>query len=251
MGASNTVRDQALTPALSLGTGRGGKTFLAVASPPFFLLALLTAACYVAAGPTLGLYFGGLALAITLTPPFAVMHRAPIERVLAVASLIDGVGVVWLIAMFRSDVTFGQWLAAYVLLAACTIAAAGLTVALARAIGALFASGLTTVIVLAWLTWPVWLSAWIEQPGVVRMIGWLVPLHPLLALNGLLVNLGVWGESPLMYQLTSLGQDVPYSLPNSIAMCAAAHLLLGGALLFVSAAGKPRAAVDEPDRHAR
>jgi hypothetical protein len=196
-------------------------------------------------------YIGGLALAMTLTPQFVVAHRAPIERTVAIASLIDGVGIVWLVAMFRSDVTFGQWLTVYIVLAACAVAAAGLTLALSRWIGALLASALTTVIALAWLTWPIWLSAWIDQPSVVRAMNFLVPLHPLLALNGLLAQLGVWGESPLMYQLTSLGQDVPYSLPRSIAMCAGAHVLLGGALLLVSAARKPRAAVDEPDRHAR
>ena len=239
---------------LPLGTPSSSSTvrrFLAVALPPFLLLAVLTACCYLAAGPTLGLHIGGLALAMTLTPQFVAAHRAPIERVLAIASLIDGVGIVWLIAMFRSDVTFGQWLAAYVLLATCAIGAAGVTLALAHLIGALFASALSTVIALAWLTWPIWLSAWIEQPGLARVMNWLVPLHPLLALNGLLPHLGVWGESPLMYQLTSLGQDIPYSLPNSIAFCAGAHLLLGSALLLVSAARKPRASVDEPDRHAR
>jgi hypothetical protein len=208
------------------------------------VLALLTIYCYLAAGPTLGLYLGGLALAMLVTPQFAIAHRAPIERVLAVASVVDGVGVVWLVALFRSDLTFGQWLAAYVLLAACAFSAAGVTLALARYMGELFASALTTVLAVAWLTWPIWLSAWIEHAAVVRAIDWLVPFHPLLAMNGLLVRLGVWGEGPLMYQLTSLGQDVPYSLPSSIAWSAGAHVLLGGALLLLSAAGKPRAAVD-------
>ena len=243
--------DQVLTPAPSLSAGRGGQAFLAVAAPPFLLLALLTAGCYVAAGSSLGLYLGGLAMAMALTPPLVVAHRAPIERVLAVGSLIDGVAVVWLVAIFRSNVTFGQWLAAYVLVAGCTVGAAGLTLALSRWIGDLFASALSIVIVLAWLTWPIWLSAWVDRVAVVRVVHALVPVHPLLAMNGLLVDLGVWGEGPLMYQLTSLGQDVPYSLPSSIAMCAGAHLLLGGALLLLSAAGKPRPAVDEPDRHRR
>ncbi|MDQ3440509.1 MAG: hypothetical protein M3478_09190 [Planctomycetota bacterium] len=238
-------------PSLSRSTGRGGCAFLVVALPPFILLAALTGCCYLAAGPSLGLYLGGLALGMTLTPPFVVAHVARVERVLAVGSLIDGVGVVWLVAMFRSDVTFGQWLAAYVLLAACAIGAAGLTLALSRWVGALFASALATVIVLAWLAWPIWLSAWIDRPSVVIAIGWLVPVHPLLSLNGLLAHLGVWGEGPLMYQLTSLGQDVPYSLPSSIAICAGAHVLLGGALLLVSRAREPRATIDEPDRHAR
>jgi hypothetical protein len=171
--------------------------------------------------------------------------------VLAVASVIDGVGIVWLVALFRSDLTFGQWLAAYVLLAACAFGAAGAALGLARCLGDLFGSALTTVLAVVWMTWPIWLSAWIQHVAVVRAIDALVPFHPPLAMNGLLVHMGVWGEGPLMYQLTSLGQDVPYSLPSSIALCAGAHLLLGGALLLLSAVRKARPAVDEPDGHGR
>jgi hypothetical protein len=243
--------DQALTPALSLSTGRGGNTlrdFFAVALPPFLLLALSTSGCYLAAGDGLGLYLGGIALGMLLTPPLALAYDTRLNRILAAASIADGVGVIWLIAMLRSDVTFGQWLAAYVLLAACVIGVAGIASALARyVVRDLFASAVTVAFALAWLTWPIWLSAWVDYARVARVMEWLIPGQPLLAMNGLLSSLGVWGESPLMYQLTSLGQDVPYSLP-SVAPCAIAHFLLGGALLLLS---RPRAAVDVPDRHRR
>jgi hypothetical protein len=222
--------------------------FLTVVLPPFVLLAALTTACYVAAGSTLPLYLGGLALALALTPPLVLAHRERIDQLLAAASIVDGVGVAWLAAMFRSDVTFAQWLAAYVLLAACVIGVTGVALALARGIGALFASAVTIVLALAWLTWPIWLSGWGDGAPVVRAMDWLVPVHPLLALNGLFAHLGVWGELPLMYQLTSLGQDVPYSLPASVATCAAVHFLLGGALLLLSGDRLRRAAVDVPDR---
>ena len=212
------------------------------------MLAALTTSCYLAAGPTLPLYLGGLALPLVLTPPLVLAHRQRADRLLAAASVVDGVGVVWLVAVFRSDVTFAQWLAAYVLLAACVIGVTGLAVGLSRVAGELFASALATLLALAWLAWPIWLSGWVDRPPVVHAIAWLVPAHPLLALNGLLVHLGVWGELPLMYQLTSLGQDVPYSLPGSVAACVAVHFLLGGALLLLSADRRGRAAVDEPDR---
>ena len=241
---------QPLTPALSLYPGRGGDaaSFATIAVPPFALLAALTTCCYLAAGATLPLYVGGVALALVLTPPLVLAHEQRVDRLLAAASIADGVGVVWLVATFRSDVTIAQWLAAYVLLAACVIAALGLAAALARVFGELFASALATLLALAWLAWPIWLSGWVDRPSVVDAIAWLVPAHPLLALNGLLVHLGVWGELPLMYQLTSLGQDVPYSLPGSVATCVAVHFLLGGALLLLSADRRRRAAVDEPDR---
>lgn len=188
-------------------------------------------------------------MAMVLVPPLVLAQRTTVERLLAAASVIDGVGVVWLIAMFRSDVTFAQWLAAYVLLAACVTGVAGVAAALSRFLmRKLFAAAVTVTLSLAWLTWPVWLSAWVERAAVADGMRWLIPLHPLLAINGLLAHLGVWGEWPLMYRLTSLGQDVPYELPSSVALCTAVHFLLGGALLLLSSTGP---AVDEPDRRPR
>lgn len=207
----------------------------AVAGVPCLLLCALTAGCYIIAGDGLGLYLGGIALAMLLAPPLILAQRDHLERILAAASVVDGVGVVWLIAMFRSDVTFAQWLAAYVLLAGCVIGAAGVGTLLARFLMRdLFAAAGTVTLILVWLTWPIWLSAWVEGAGVVPAMHWMIPVHPLLAMNGLLLHLGVWGEWPLMYQLTSLGQDLPYNLPGSVALCAAAHFLLGGAMLLLS-----------------
>jgi len=242
-------------PALSRNTGRGDNTirqFIAVALPPFVIACALTTACYLAAGTGLMLYLGGLALAMVLTPPLTLMRESRLEQILAAGSIADGVGVVWLVAMFQSETTFGQWLSAYVLLVACIIAAAGVAVALSRwVMRELFASAVVVMIALAWLTWPIWLSGWIDRPSVVRAIDWLVPVHPLLALNGLLAHLGVWGEQRLMYQLTSLGQDVPYAFPSTIAPATLAHLLLGGALLLLArgrGAGDVGPTIDIPDR---
>lgn len=226
--------------------------FLAVAVPPLVLSLVLTVGCYLAAGPGLGLYLGGLALAMVLAPPLVMAYRSRIEQIIAAASLVDGVGIVWLVAMFRSDVTFAQWLWAYVLLAACTLGATGLAALVLRFTGrGEAAAGLVVLFAMLWLTWPIWLSAWIDHSMVVRLIGWLVPIHPLLAMNGLLVHLGVWGEWPMMYKLTSLGQDMPYRLPASVATSAAFHFLIGGALLLAVGRGNNRAAVDQPDRAGR
>jgi hypothetical protein len=199
----------------------------------------------------LGLYLGGIALGTVLASPLVLAYRQRIEQLIAVASIVDGVGVVWLVAMFRSDVTFAQWLAAYVLLAACVLAAMGVSIALERLVGVVSAAAATITATLAWLTWPIWLSAWIDSPAVVRAIDWLVPIHPLLAMNGLFQSLGIWGEWPIMYQLTSLGQDVPYSFPSSVAISAAFHFLLGGALILAVGRRNDRPAVDEPDRAGR
>ena len=108
------------------------RSFLAIALPPFVLSLVVTIACYIAAGSGLGLYLGGLSLGIVLAPPLVLAYHKRIEQLIAIASIVDGVGFVWLVAMFRSDVTFAQWLAAYVLLAACVVATMGVAVALER-----------------------------------------------------------------------------------------------------------------------
>jgi hypothetical protein len=224
--------------------------FLTVAMPPFLLAIAATLGCYFAAGPNLLLHLGGIALAMLLAPPLVLAHRNRVEQFLVAASIVDGVGVVWLVAMFQSDTTFAQWLGAYVLVAACVVAMLGLAVALSRLLrNDVLASALSVAVAFAWLTWPVWLSAWVDRPGVEKLIAWLVPVHPLLAANGLLIHLGVWGEQRLIYQLTSLGQDVPYQFPASVAPATLVHLLIGGTLLLL-----PRrrrhvgTAIDVPDR---
>ena len=174
------------------------RSFLTIALPPFVLSLVVAMSCYIAAGSGLGLFLGGIALGMVLAPPLVLAYRQRIEQLIVVASIVDGVGVVWLVAMFRSDVTFAQWLAAYVLIAACVLAAMGVAVALERLIGAISASAATITVSLAWLTWPIWLSVWINSSAVVHAIDWLVPIHPLLAMNGLFQSLGIWGEWPIM-----------------------------------------------------
>ncbi len=207
---------------------------LGVAFPPLLLSSVTTLACYLVGGSGLLLYLGGIALAMTLAPPLVLAHGNRIKQFLAAASIVDGVGIVWLMATFRSETTIAQWLSAYVLVAACVVAMMGLAAALSRLLRHdVLASAAAVVLALGWLAWPIWLSAWVGRPGVERLIGWLVPVHPLLAINGLLSHLGVWGEQRLMYGLTRLGQDVPYQFPSTIAPAALAHAMLGASLLFL------------------
>ncbi|MGB7159379.1 MAG: hypothetical protein WBD40_15030 [Tepidisphaeraceae bacterium] len=228
------------------------RRFAIVALPPFILAVAATLACYLAAGTGLMLYLGGIALAMLLTPPLVLAYRDSLERLLVAASIVDGVGLVWFVAMLRSETMFAQWLGAYILAAGCVFAMTGLALGLSRLLrNDVLASALCVVIALAWLTWPVWLSAWVDRPGVERLIAWLVPVHPLLAANGLLSHLGVWGEQRLMYQLTSLGQDVPYQFPATVVPATLAHALVGGALLLVARRGRHvGAAIDVPNRQA-
>jgi hypothetical protein len=194
---------------------------LRAASLPFVLGMLIAIACWIACGINLGLFFGGIALTIILLPPLAMRADRPVYALLATVSVVDGVGIVWLIAVLMK-LTLLQWLQAYMVLAVVALAVLGMVMSLRRVIGAAAAAG-TTIVFLAWLSWPVWLSPWADA----RLVAMLAPVHPLFALNRVLVDLGIWTQQPVMYQLTSLGQDVPYELPASTGACVLAHLLMG------------------------
>ncbi len=69
-------------------------------------------------------------------------------------------------------------------------------------------------ILAAWLTWPIWLS-----PHLTQMPPWLIDAlvmtHPPLILSGLTTPAFIpWTEQAFAYNLTTLGQDTPYALPE-------------------------------------
>ncbi|HEY0009391.1 MAG TPA: hypothetical protein VGB55_11750, partial [Tepidisphaeraceae bacterium] len=96
---------------------------------------------------------------------------------------------------------------------------------------------LTTLLLLAWLTWPIWMGPYWTNPRVARVLDPLVPYQPLLAANGAYAMLGEWAHQPIAYRyLTNLGQDVFYALPASAWPSALAHTLAALALLMIETA---------------
>jgi len=81
----------------------------------------------------------------------------------------------------------------------------------------------------AWLMWPIWLSPALQGPRGGRLVEWLVPAHPLLAANGVLHEaLGNWTEQAgVAYHYTTLGENVPYSMPENVFACVIVHGLIG------------------------
>ena len=63
------------------------------------------------------------------------------------------------------------------------------------------------------------------------MAAWLAPAHPLLAMNRILLDLGIWTQQPWMYRHTTLGQDVAYALPGTIWPCVLLHAVMALGLL--------------------
>lgn len=153
------------------------------------------------------------------------------RHLVVAAAITDGVGVVWLLSVFFSNVTVPQWLGCYLILAVYVFSLWGLARGLSSLTCAPVAAAMATIIIgLLWLTWPIWLSPWMNQ----TLVNGLVPAHPLLVVNGLLGHLGIWTEHAIAYRLTNLDQDVYYALPRNLIPCASVHLLIGGGLLMMT-----------------
>lgn len=226
---------------------------------PGLLLAILTTAlCRAAAGNTLGLFIGGVAFASMLVPPLVSGEHSLRERLAVPVSVSVGVGIVWLGAI-GDPLTFGQWLAcsaallayAFALCGACSLlltlrwntrlnpaSGGGRTQGSPLRGGATLAAAAVTIVALLWLTWPVWLSRALLGPSGDTIVAWLVPAHPLFAINGVLIpHFDTWDRHPLAYsRLTVLNQDVSYDLPAGVLWATLLHGAIAAATLALSAA---------------
>jgi hypothetical protein len=180
--------------------------------------------CGWAVGGGLGLFLGGILLLTLYLPALSFSAQSPVRWTAPVAASA-GVGLVWLLATTTADVTWGEWLRCVLVLGAYAWCLTGISVLLNTVrIPAALAAGITLIIGLLWLTWPVWLSAWLTQ----ALANCLVPANPLLAINGILRHLGTWDHGSLAYSsLTVLNQDIAYHLPRSIWPAVLLHLGLG------------------------
>ena len=182
---------------------------------PLAIAAAAVSLCYAAAGETLGFYLGPV-MAVTVILPAMIEREQPWLAALVVAgAMVDAVGVAWLLAVFGPNLTFVQWLQCYLLLAAYAFALTALTRATA--------AWVTTLLAAAWLAWPLWTAPFLD----ITLARRLTPAHPLMAMNSVVLNYGVWMEQPLMYRQATLGQDVPYALPRSIWPCVIVHIFIG------------------------
>jgi len=194
----------------------------------FVLSLIASAACAWAAGSSLGLFFGGLFVVTFLTPAGVLQQKSLAAAMGGLIAVVAPVAGVWLITVFETADTFGQWIEATMVLAVYALAIGGIGLGLARAkLPAVFAAGLAILVGLAWLTWPVWLSGALVRAGFGGMVQNLVWLHPPLVINGILTGEPAWTERSLAYHLTDLNQDVPIRLPGNIGACVAVHGILG------------------------
>jgi hypothetical protein len=185
-----------------------------------------TAASWWAAGPSLGLFFGGLFVATFLTPA-GVLAQHLGHSIGGLVAVIGPVAGIWLISVFRTSDTPAQWAQAVLVLIAYALAIGGVALALARVgIPQIFAAAAAILLGFAWLLWPVWLAGTLVGHGYDGAVQNLVAAHPPLAINGILIAEPAWTERSVAYHLTDLNQDVSIRLPANAAICAALHAAL-------------------------
>jgi hypothetical protein len=208
--------------------GNSRRTAAAVSFAAFLLAIVLVAACRQVTGVSLGLFFGGAGAATLIVPPLVATQSRGFRWGLVPAATTLGAAIAWTFAP-ADALTWGQWLGCSLVLMAYGIALGGIVaVAISQRAPLSLAASVATILGLLWLTWPVWLSHALLTRAGDRLVAWLVPAHPLFAINGVLVHFDSWDRLPLAYtQLSNLNQDVFYTLPSSVVPTVLVHLLIG------------------------
>ncbi|MGE5608020.1 MAG: hypothetical protein ACM359_02095 [Bacillota bacterium] len=218
------------------------RRWILAAAAPLLLSSLLMLLCYIATGPTLGLYFGGIAVFTLIGPALVLAETDRWNRAFVADAIVSIIALTWLLPVFQSLVGFGHWFGCYLLLAAYALALCGIALSLERlGLRPVAAAATTVLLALAWLTWPIWLAPWLRGAPGERLAAALVPAHPLFALNGYLANAFPipWPQYRLAYILTNLGDDIPYTLPTTLLPSLLLHSLLGTALLLLPRLSRP------------
>jgi hypothetical protein len=186
----------------------------------FFLLCLLLVSnCAWAAGRTLGLFLGPPALfGILLPQTVSVLGRAS-QRWMVWLLACLAPAIIWFFALPGMPGTNARQVAfSLIILSSFNLLLIALTDALLwSGIRPTAAAALVTLISLAWLSWPIWLSGHLAGRAGASIANDLVWAHPLFAMNATLHPFDSWDHYPFMYStLTTLNQDVPYRIPQSI-----------------------------------
>ncbi|MBC7784393.1 MAG: hypothetical protein H7144_11195 [Burkholderiales bacterium] len=130
-----------------------------------------------------------------------------------------------------------QFLSAIQVLFLC-IATVVLTIGCCRTLNILmdrsFAASIVLIAGVLWITLPVWASPWLDRPAMSFVVDWVLPIQPVIALNGAYPSLGAWSHQAVSYKwLTNLGTDVPYKLPENAWPAILAHVAAAGAVLAI------------------
>src|SRR4051812_42118501 len=149
---------------------------------PLVLASILMLAVLCVCGISLSFILAGPIIAAMLVPPLSLAPQRKFDSIISAGTIADVIGCVRLVAVIKHAITFPQWLQCYLVLLAFVAALWAMTITLERIkLDRIFASAIVIVLSLFWLTWPIWLSTWLNE----SLVNWLVPAHPMMALNGI------------------------------------------------------------------
>lgn len=225
-----------------------GRSIVSCIAPLLVSLGV-SVSCYAVSGVSLGLFFGPVLLLTFVTPPLALRGTTRLDCFLTCVALALGTAVFWLAIAHLSVLNL---LRCGVVLFSYVMGLAGAASLLMRLrIGPVFASAAVVWVGILWLTWPVWLCPWLDGPHAESIVGGLTVAHPLMAMNSVLFErFNFWDRYTITYQhLTSLNQDIYYSLPKTILWMVLSHLAVGAGILSFARradiAGQPANALVE------
>jgi hypothetical protein len=193
------------------------------------------AICEASVGDTLGLYLGGIFAAALLVGPLISAEETWRPRLLIPVAIWIGIGAVWFNAWLHNHIAFMPMARSNLALLSFCFALAGIG-SLLRRIGLGFSGSATavTLLALAWLLWPIWLSPVLSGAHGETIVNLFTPIHPIMAINAAVREpLGYWAEQSIAYNYTNISDDITYSLPTSVFPCVAFHVVLAGACFGV------------------
>jgi hypothetical protein len=190
-----------------------------------FVLALIGAiASYIAAGATFGLFIGGVAFASLIAPPIAMVLPKRAERTFVALAVVVSNWCVWIFVIPLVD----------------SLECAIVLLAFLLALLAFRVPSIAVAFALIWLSLPMWM----RTDPVATLAGF----HPLFAMNSACNTLGVWTQQPILYRLTTLGQDVPFALPGSIWPSVIAHAVIAMSMWWPIARNRSTGGDEPSDR---
>ncbi|CAN5431896.1 hypothetical protein BH10PLA1_BH10PLA1_06770 [soil metagenome] len=93
-------------------------------------------------------------------------------------------------------------------------------------IAPILAAFIVTLLALAWLSWPLWLSPWLTFPESGDVASRLASVHPLMSINAVAQQFGFWTQGKIIYRLTTVGQNFQIALPSGVMRCVSFHLVV-------------------------
>ncbi len=179
---------------------------------------------------SLGTVFAGLALTTTMLPGLVLVQSGRLERASALGCFMLPLVMTWLRFVGHDMMSHGEWLRASVVPVVYAWAICGLACGLGRLrLPPAGAAAFAILMGVLWLGWPIWLAPWLRGASGETAAARLIAAHPAFVLNGVFARAfpTPWAQHRVAYELTNIGDDIPYEMPAGMLVCLLLHGSIG------------------------